>query len=302
MRRHHCWVSGWECALASAQDVCFSSLLGEVATFDGLRTVFFWSLGPGMMKMKCRARVVLSHVLSWPGLLTACYAGSWYICNTGAPSLTMVCRHRSARSASNVVFAPKLSFVDANLAQVVHFWGVHGCDPDFLVMEYGPWKGFGPKILRVYRPNEQLQWVSLWTLRLGCAQITCSIILPQIVVLAWHKVQYCWLKFTALGLQFLGTDAVILSHEFEQNSLRSSPCFQANCRWCHEKRPCHFRDNCALCHRELETWVLFRAHKVSVKDAGRSQSGCVTVHCPPQQQQFVRNMSDVRLFWISACA
>jgi hypothetical protein len=283
MRRHHCWVPGWECALASAEDVRFSSLLGEVATYDGLRTVTFWSLGPGMMKMKCRARLVLP----WqPGEFEACYAGCWYIYHgRGSPRpVTMVCRHRSVRSAVMVFKPPYQTCVLGRDGWAekkdMYFSGVFSSAQDVLVMAYGPLTWFGQKVLHVYQPNEKLQWVSLYTLRTQSAEVSRYIIKPQLVISAWGTLGSCVL--TATGPQVLDPDSAVVGHTFAQNSI-----------WSCQSRL--LNSNPQFVSRVPYPMQAFETQAVVGKHA-------ITAHFPPQQRQFLRNMSGARLSWISVCA
>jgi hypothetical protein len=281
-KRFDCWIPGWECAMASAHYIQFSSLLGEAATYDGARTVYFWSLGEGL-KMKCRARLLLQKQ---PGSFGGHYAGSWYICydRCSWDPIAMISRRRRRKHPAHVLLAPRHSFFNPALPNLQ----VYSSEPGCLVVQQGcDTFGAGQRVFWVYKENKEQQWELSFVFRCKVAECLGSVMKPQALILASHPHPPVVHMLCESGPQVVDQDAVLVGRWYWKDVL-----------W-----TCRVKDRLAWnCKTQTVSYLQFLMHTVWDKHAFHVPCFELTLCCPPEQRQFVRNMSGARLSWISACA
>ncbi len=280
MTRRYCWIPEWgECALASASDVYFSSLLGEVAAYDaGACTVCFWKFGPDV-KMKCCARMVLREKFH---NFRACFAGYWFVyCEAGyVGPVMMIRRHPKRRHAVLMTSAPLMPLFKPSVYDAEVLIGVNSLGLDLFAVLSGPNFFFERKVVSVYRQNQDMQWVLLYTACANVAEAQCVIKPHFVLAVGFFRSKHY--VFTEAGPHALDSDAcvVVLNRTFDV-------------LW-----SCRVEDFGPYSSGYSWIWAT-DALVVGRNAVSKPFTLCC---CPGEQRQCLRKVNKARQCWISACA
>jgi hypothetical protein len=278
---HYRWIPEWgDFAMASdAEDIQFSSLLGEVATFDGVRGICFWTMGS---PLKCRTRIELPFDLDG---FSACYAGHWYVYCTGSVGSTrMICRQYSSDGHAAIFAMPSVDRFDLRAGMYSPPTSVYGPQHDLLAIVY---RERYSSLILMYRQNELLQWVLECQFSPKGVAFDPFIIKPHACMVGYRKHKLVYYAVTPHGLQIACSPIDVMGYDrmhWFNDLWQEYPEYSVS--WSSFLVRTKFRNN-----PWKLPWSSWYYRPITF-----------SLHCPWKKQRLVLNITDARQSWMSACA